>query len=264
MWTFRVLLQSPRAKRELLMKWKRFLAAAALLAIGTRAASADSIAGYTNQITQYQVITAGEPASVATQIKTYLKDNGNNTVSFHFENLGSFTDSITEIYFQDGAWLGVPISAISSSSSVIWSPTATPDQLPGGTNATPPFQTDISLNSQATQQGGQQSNGINNNASSPYVQADWLTLTFNYVSGTTFADVLAGRNATNPADRLEIGFHVTGYASSASVVTWGTTPGVTNEPPGAPLPSTALVGMGLLVGVGAIKAKRSGNRGQVA
>jgi hypothetical protein len=77
-------------------------------------------------------------------------------------------------------------------------------------------------------------------------------LTFHYVSGITFNDVIAGLNATNPANRLEIGYHVTGYASSASVVTWGTTPGpvgTSQNPPPVPLPVPFVAGAVLMSGM---------------
>jgi len=221
---------------------------AIVLAAFTSAASADSISDYTHQLTNFQVITSGEPTATASQIRVYLRDNGDNSVTFHFENLGTFTDSVTEIYFQDGAWLQTsPIGIVSSNPNVIWTTGATPGSLPGGSSATPPFTTDVELDSQAIQQGGQPDNGINNNPSNPYVQGDWLNLTFNYVSGKNFQDVLNGLNAANPADRLELGFHVTGYNSSASVVQWGGEPtGGTVNPGGLPLPKTAWAGMGLL------------------
>jgi hypothetical protein len=200
---------------------------------------ADPITSFTYHVTNSTVITTGQSAVIGAQIQTYLRDNGNGTVTFHFENLGTFTDSITEVYFQDGLWLKPPPVISGNNSGVQWEVGANPAHLPGAGS----FNTDVYLDSQS-QPGN--ANGINNNTSSPYVQKDWLELTFQYVSGKTFADVINGLNAAPAANSLEIGFHATGYYSSASVVQYGAAPVPVGSTIPAPLPRSAFAGLVLL------------------
>ena len=199
-------------------------------------ASADTISGYTYQVGGNSVITNGQNPVIGSQIKIWLKDDGPaaNSVTFHFENIGSFTDSITEIYFQDGSWLQPPPTILSNTSTVQWQVGANPGHVPGsGSDPSQPnyFVADASLSSQSLPGNA---NGINNNPN-PQVQGDWLDLTFKYVSGQNYQSVIDGLNQSDVTKRLAIGFHVTGYFSSASVITTpSSSPMITT-----PLPSTA-------------------------
>ena len=205
----------------------------------------DSINSYTFELANSTVITSGQSSVIGSQIKAYIKDNNGQSVTFHFENLGSFTDCVTEIYFQDGKWLTPPPTILSSNSGVNWEIGANPGHLPGATN----FVTDTYLSSQSDPGNA---NGINNNPSNPYTQADWLDLTFTYMPGIAFGDVV---NALDDG-QLEVGFHVTGYYSSASVIESGTTP-VPAPGLGLPLPASVW-GCGALLGLIALARCQAG------
>jgi len=105
---------------------------------------ADSISNFTDQISNHVVVTSGEPSATGSQIQTYLRDNGGTSVTFHFENLGSFADSVTEVYFQDGSWLTPPPGIARSNPGVSWVLGANPNHLPGANSV---FTADILLNS---------------------------------------------------------------------------------------------------------------------
>ncbi len=175
---------------------------------------------------QLTVDVVGEPDSVL--------------ASFVFRNIGSDASSITDVYFDDGTLLG--IASISSSAGVAFSEGASPGDLPGGGNATPPFEVTAEFLAQAS--APPSSNGVN--------PGEWLTIVFNLQSEKTFTDVIA---ALNGGGDLRIGIHVQGFASggSESFINDG---GLGPAPPAVPEPtSLAVWGLGML-GVGLCRRRR--------
>ena len=122
-------------------------------------------------------------------------------VIFTFTNTGPEACSIADIYFDDGALLGIA-SIDDSCPGVSFSQYATPHNLPGGHTLIPPFVATegFSIDSDPPVE----HNGINPN--------EWLGITFDLKSGKAYDDVI---NNLNSCD-LRIGIHVQGYASGGS------------------------------------------------
>jgi hypothetical protein len=165
---------------------------------------------------------SGVSGTYAGQLAVDVTDAGNNgtynQVLFTFYNDGPTSSlydvtspidgSITGVYFDDGALLG--IASVSGSSGVSFSSPATPSDLPGGNNLDPAFVT--STNFSADADNPPYTNGVN--------PGEWVGILFNLQSGKTFDDVLAainagfalspGDNPDSPIDTLRVGIHVQG------------------------------------------------------
>jgi hypothetical protein len=122
-------------------------------------------------------------------------------VLFLFTNTGPEACSVTDVYFDDGALLGIAVID-NSCSGVSFSQYATPHDLPGGNNLSPPFQTTTGFS--ADSDPPVQPNGINPN--------EWLGITFDLKAGETYDDVI-GNLASG---ELRIGIHVQGFANCGS------------------------------------------------
>lgn len=132
-----------------------------------------------------------------------------NQATFVFRNTGPNASSICDVYFEDGALLG--IASIASSSGVNFSQGANPGNLPGGNNAIPPFVATSGF--LADSNPPVQPNGVN--------PGEWLAITFNLLDGKTYSDVIweLGNTAafgTPPPGGLRIGIHVQGYVGGGS------------------------------------------------
>jgi hypothetical protein len=121
-----------------------------------------------------------------------------NQVLFAFTNTGPEACSITDIYFDDGALLGIAFID-DSCYGVSFSQYATPHNLPGGNNLSPPFQTTAGFS--ADSDPPVQPNGINPN--------EWLGISFDLKSGETYDDVISNL----ASGELRIGIHVQGFYS---------------------------------------------------
>jgi len=122
-------------------------------------------------------------------------------VIFGFTNTGPEACSVTDIYFDDGALLGIA-SINNSCPGVSFSQYATPHNLPGGNTLIPPFVATEGFS--ADSDPPVEHNGINPN--------EWLGITFDLKSGKTYDDVINNLNSCE----LRIGIHVQGYASGGS------------------------------------------------
>jgi hypothetical protein len=136
---------------------------------------------------------------------------------FTFNNVGGSASSIADVYFDDGTLLG--LSAIRDKDDSILalgglgdagvdftSGGASPPNLPGANNASPPFQ--VTAGFLADSDPPAQSNGVN--------PGEYLQIVFNLQAGKTFADTLNALALAGAAGGLRIGIHVQGFGSGGS------------------------------------------------
>ena len=120
-------------------------------------------------------------------------------VQFHFYNLGSAESSITDVYFDDGTFLG--IASISGGSGVSFAQEASPPVLPGGKS----IDFEVTAGFLADSDPPVQPNGVN--------PGEYLDITFGLLPGKTLADVV---DALDGGRDLRIGIHVQGFANEGS------------------------------------------------
>ncbi len=162
---------------------------------------------------QFVRLSNNSPSDLAAQLKVDVTDPGSDQVDFTFYNEVGTPSSITDVYFDDGTLLG--IATIFSSSGVSFSQGASPMDLPGGGNASPPFQ--VTQGFSADSDPPASSNGVNS-------AVEWLTVRFNLINAKTVADTLSAL-----ADgSLRIGIHVQSIAPSGDSDSY-----ITPEPSGA-------------------------------
>lgn len=134
------------------------------------------------------------------QLTVNVTDPGGNQVLFHFKNSGPNASSITDVYFDDGSLLG--LSQITNGPGVSFSQYASPPNLPGANNVSPPFQ--VTAGFLADSNPPVQPNGVN--------PGEWLKIYFDLQAGKNFADVI-----TDLTDgSLRIGLHVQGFTGGGS------------------------------------------------
>jgi hypothetical protein len=131
---------------------------------------------------------------------------GFNQVEFKFFN-NSTSSSLTDVYFDDGSLLGIA-SITDSGTGVSFSQFAAPGNLPGANLASPAFQTTAGFSADS------------NPAVSPngVTYGEWVAITFNLLSGKTYADTLAALALPNGGGTgdLRIGVHVQSYPGGYS------------------------------------------------
>ena len=149
-------------------------------------------------------ITNNIPADVAiaeAQMSVEVSEVSGNAsqVLFTFRNTGTEASSITDIYFDDGALLGIASIDNGDGVAVSFSQDANPGDLPGGGkdfNTTAGFSADSDP--------AVQPNGVNPGES--------VGILFNLIDGQSYDDVLS--NLSN--EDLRIGIHVQGFADDGS------------------------------------------------
>lgn len=155
-------------------------------------------------------ITNNTSTSVGAQLCVDVSSYGTNQVLFRFYNdgpAGSLYDvavpiysSICDVYFDDGALLG--IAAIDNPTGVSFFQFATPKNLCGGQNLSPPFETTSGFS--ADSDSPVQPNGVN--------PGEYVGIVFNLEPNKDFDDVISAINLgfSNPwlEDSLRIGIHV--------------------------------------------------------
>ncbi len=186
----------------------------------------------------FENITGNSFADAAigeSQLFVDVTDPGGGQVLFAFSNTGSAASSITQVYFDDGSLWGIA-SIDNSDPGVSFSQLASPPNLPGANNATPPFVTTTGFS--AGSDPPVQPNGVN--------PGEWLGVLFNLQTSSTFADTIADLNDRD----LRIGIHVQGFASGGSE-------SFVNTPASVPEPATfMLLGSGL-AGLVFLKRRKS-------
>lgn len=177
---------------------KKILAAIAVgLGLFCMAAQAAPTYSFTN-ITNNNAVNA---AIGEAQLFVELFDPGPGQINFTFTNIGPAASSITDVYYDDGALLGIA-SIINTPGFVEFSQWATPPDLPGGNLAVPPFTTTLGFS--ADSDPPVQPLGVN--------PGEFLGIIFNLQPGAVFADVV--NNLASGA--LRIGIHVQGFANGGS------------------------------------------------
>ena len=171
-----------------------FVLALGLFCVDVEAAPTYSFVNITNN-------NAGNAAIGEAQLFVELLDPGSSQVTFMFTNTGPEASSIADVYFDDGALLGIA-SIDDSLPGVEFSQNAIPPDLPGKNNVTPSFDTTAGFS--ADSDPPVQLSGVN--------PAEWLGITFNLQAGRGFDDVVTDM-ATGA---LRIGIHVQGFANVGS------------------------------------------------
>ena len=172
-----------------------------VLVVGTFCVAAKASFTYT-----FACITDTNPTNAAigeAQMFVDVSDPGGSQVLFKFTNIGPDASSIADVYFDDGALLG--IASIDNScpgGGVSFSQPATPANLPGGHTVSPPFVTTDEFS--ADSDPPVQPNGVNPN--------EWLGITFNLQTGQDFDDVIADLASGD----LRIGIHVQAFPDGGS------------------------------------------------
>ncbi|MCH8253491.1 MAG: hypothetical protein IID36_13675, partial [Planctomycetes bacterium] len=144
---------------------------------------------------------AGDAAIGEAQLFVDVTDPGPGQVLFTFYNIGPEDSSITDVFFDDGALLGIA-EIDDSHPGVSFSIQATPNDLPGGNNADPPFETTQGFS--ADSDAPVAPNGVD--------PGEWLGITFDLLPGMTFSDLLFDLGN----ESLRIGIHVQSFASGGS------------------------------------------------
>jgi hypothetical protein len=134
------------------------------------------------------------------QMRVRVEDIGENQVMFHFTNLGPYASSITAIYFDDGALLG--IASINNGPGVSFSQGAAPPDLPGGNQCDPDFE--VTAGFLADSDPPVEPNGVQPN--------EWVEIIFDLQTGLVFDNVI-GQLGTG---ELRIGIHVQGFDGGGS------------------------------------------------
>lgn len=210
---------------------------ATLVGAGLCAAIAGSAYGTTYSFVNVTGNDVANAASGEAQLSVDVTSYSATQVLFTFKNVGASAMSIADVYFDDGALLGlaflIDADDNGGDAGVDFSPGASPGNLPGGNainfNTTSGFLADSDPPTQP--------NGVN--------PGETLGVVFNLIGGQTLADVIAALNLglANPGvdvtGGLRIGIHVQGFANGGSE-------SFVNGPPDTPpVPLPAPVALGL-------------------
>lgn len=174
----------------------------------------------------------------------FSSQNNANQVAFKFTNTSA--SSLTDVYFDDGALLGIA-SITDSGDSVAFTQLAKPENLPGAENLNPDFQTTagFSLDSNA-KGGGLPANGVSS--------GEWLTVTFDLQSTKTYSSVLSALALPNNGGTgdLRIGVHVQSFPSNGGSESFVN---VASPVPEAQTVAMMLAGLGLVGPIGVRRRK---------
>ena len=175
---------------------------------------------------------AGDAAIGESQLSVEVTDAGSDQVLFTFLNSGPEASSSANVYFDDGSLLSfhdlIDADDNGGDPGVDFSQGASPPNLPGANNASPPFVTSAGLSFDSDPPA--QPNGVNPSES--------LGILFDIASGSSFADVIDSIVSTD----LRIGIHVQGFASGGSE-------SFVNNPAPTPEPATMLLLVSGLIGL---------------
>ncbi|HEX5065147.1 MAG TPA: PEP-CTERM sorting domain-containing protein [Myxococcota bacterium] len=134
------------------------------------------------------------------QMSVDVTDPGGGQIDFTFHNVGAAASSIADVYWDDGTLLS--IFSITNGPGVSFSQGATPPDLPGGNNASPPFVTSVGFS--ADSDAPVEPNGVN--------PGEFLTVRFDLIGGQSFANAISDLTDGD----LRVGIHVQGFATGGS------------------------------------------------
>jgi len=144
---------------------------------------------------------AGDCAIGEAQLSVDVTDPGDGLIAFTFRNAGPAASSITGVYWDDGALLGI-LSITNAPGLVEFSALASPRNLPGANGASPPFETTAGFSADSDPPA--QPLGVN--------PGEQLTVTFTLIHGKSYADAIAGLTDGS----VRVGIHVQGYQTGGS------------------------------------------------
>jgi hypothetical protein len=188
---------------------------------------------------------SGMPGIVASQLSVEVTDPGSSQVLFTFSNTGSYDFYISDIYFDDGALLGIA-SIDNSDPGVSFDFPASPGNLPGGNTVVPPFVTSGNTLHHFSADANPK---VADNGVAP---GESVGIVFDLIAGKTFVDVINSLNVgfepykyytgsgsydgwTSPS--LRIGVHVQGIDDGP----WG--PDKSDTYILTPVPASVIIGM---------------------
>jgi hypothetical protein len=150
---------------------------------------------------------SGMPGIVASQLSVEVTDPGSNQALFTFSNTGSHDFFVGDIYFDDGALLGIA-SIDNSGPGVSFDFPGSPGNLPGGNTVSPPFVTSGStLHHFSADANPGAANGVHPGES--------VGIVFDLINGMAFTDVI---------DSLNVGFDPTTYYTGSGAYDGWTVP----------------------------------------
>ena len=203
---------------------------------------------------EFSVITSNSPIYgplIADQIFVDISPEISGQVSFTFRNIGPFSSSISEIYFDDGAILE-SLDEIISDGNVSFTANefskVSPKNLPGGNMVDPAFVATASLSSDADPGNA---NGVN--------PGEYVKLVFSLYDETSYSDLIQSLElpAADP-ENMRIGIHVRSIDpyGSQSESYLNSDPLIPPSPIVVPVPGAFLLG-GMGVGIlGFVRIRR--------
>lgn len=143
---------------------------------------------------------AGDVAIGLAQLSVEVTNPGSGFIDFTFRNTGPAASSITDLYWDDGALLGIALIIPGPGTS--FSTNAAPPNLPGGETLSPPFVATAGFTADSNPPA--QPNGVN--------PGEFVTVRFSLIGGFSYADAI---NQLNDGT-VRIGVHVQGFATGNS------------------------------------------------
>lgn len=211
----------------------------ALLALAAISLALPAGATGAPQVLHFRSITANDPSGGATadgvaNLRVEVSDPGERKARFRFFN-DSGVSSLTDVYFDDGALLGIDRIA-DSGQGVSFAQYANPANLPGGNSLTPAFHATRGFSADAD--APVSANGVQDSGGS----GEWLAIDFELKPGMSFADVQMALTLPAGGEWLRIGLHVQSFAG-------GYSESFVNAPSATPVPEADVYAM-LLAGLG--------------
>lgn len=171
----------------------------------------------------------------------FSSQNNANQVAFKFTNTSA--SSLTDVYFDDGALLGIA-SISGSGNGVDFSQGAAPPEMPGRNNLTPAFNTTAGFSADSNSPASP--NGV--------TSGEWLTFIFDLQSTKTYSSVLSALALPNNGGTgdLRIGVHVQSFPSNGGSESFVN---VASPVPEAQTVAMMLAGLGLVGPIGVRRRK---------
>ncbi len=190
----------------------------------------------------FEAITLNDPQDAAAgqaQLSMDVAMSPEGLAAFTFYNIGSYPSTLAQVYFERGPL--ADLVSIATPDGVEFQEGGSPKDLPGGSEAGPPFVTAY----RATADSPVPRNGVNNG---PLPAGEWVSVLFAMDPGTSYQDLLQQIRS----GQLRVGVHVQDFASggSESFISDG------GSIPPVPEPATASLSVAGLLAAGVIRLRR--------